>query len=585
MRGSVRPSTSRSLSLSLAQLGASALGLGGVVVALIIAGPVRPVWVPLLFPLVAWVYVAAGLIAWLRRPSNRTGALMTAGGFVWLAAALVNTAVPALVAVGQITATVPLAITIHLLHAFPSGRLPSAASRASVLAVYAVTLVLQAPLYLFRAAPSPENLLTVADRPDLAALGANVQTLAGAAVVLASAVILASRLRSAEPEQRRVLAPLYSYGIGAVVFIPISANVLAPALGLGPFVLVTLQLAALAGVPVAFTFGVLRGGFARTGEIEELGAWLGTEGGTRPALADALAATLGDPSLELVYWVPDRDRYVDPSGRWVELPPAGSRRTSVEVELAGRRVGAIVYDATLIADPELVRRAGRVVAIAVDHERLTADLRSSRQQLRRSRARIVQAGDNERLRIARDLHDGLQVQLVLLALKAHGVAADPSASPQVTAAATQLRSEIDAAAAELRRIVHGVMPALLIERGLFAATEDLVDRMPLPTTLELDGTDGGLPPTVQSTAYFVLSEGLTNAVKHSQADRLTVRVARADGHLSIRIHDDGVGGAVPAAGSGLRSLADRLDVLGGTLHLQSSAGHDSHGTSTTRRVP
>jgi signal transduction histidine kinase len=327
---------------------------------------------------------------------------------------------------------------------------------------------------------------------------------------------------------------------------------------------------------------VLRGGFRRTGEIEELGTWLGTEGGARPALTEALGTTLGDPSLELVFWVPEREGYVDSGGRWVDPPPPGSSRALVQIDLAGRRVGAIIYDATLIADPEPVRQASRVVAIAVDHERLTAEVLASREELRESRARIVEAGDAERRRIAQDLHDGLQARLVTLALKAYAVGDDPTASGSVREEATELRAGIDTAAAELRQLVHGVMPALLIERGLYAATEDLVDRMPIPTRLALSGNDHGLSPVVQSTAYFTLSEGLTNAVKHARASRLEVSLARSNGLLNIEIGDDGIGGAAAGWGVGLRGLTDRLDVLGGTLRVQSSP---TQGTRLLVEVP
>jgi signal transduction histidine kinase/DNA-binding NarL/FixJ family response regulator len=337
---------------------------------------------------------------------------------------------------------------------------------------------------------------------------------AGSAVVVATATVLIRRLRRAAHGQRRVLAPLYSYGVVAVLFIPLSGAVLRPLLGMSPETLVVLQLVVLAGVPVAFVLGMLRGGFARTGEVEELAAWLGSSAPARPGLTEALARALGDDSLELVFWVPEQRGYVDADGRAVTLPAAGSDRAAAEVELADRRVGAIVYDATLIADAELVRAAGRVVGLAVDRERLTAELRASEDALRRSRVRIVEAADRERRRIARNLHDGLQVRLVVLALQAQQVA-DRGEGP-LRDAATALRAGVDEAAADLRALVHAVMPAALVERGLAAATEDLVDRMPLPTRLDMSIADGALPAAVESTAYFVVAEGLANALKHAE---------------------------------------------------------------------
>ena len=574
--------SSRPLKVALWCLGIAFGLLAGVVVALLVVSPVEPTWVLILFVVVAASYATAGLVAWQRRPSNRMGRLMTAGGFAWLLAAMLNTGVTPLVAVGAVVATVPVAVIVHLLHAFPSGRLRGRASTATVGSAYVITVLLQAPQYLFAVSPGPDGVLAVADRPDLVMAGRWVQAVLGSSVMIATTVILLVRLRAADRRQRRVLGPLFTYGVLAVLFVSFSANVLEKMLGMDPLVRVVLQLTALGGIPIAFALGVLRGGFARTGEIEELGAWLGAEGSGRSALTQALAATLGDPSLTLVFWVPERGSYVDEHGRPVELPATGTRRGVAEVDLAGRRVGAIVYDATLIADAETVRTAGRVVAIAVDHERLSAEVLASREALRGSRARIVAAADDERRRIAQDLHDGIQVRLVILALQAYALGDDPTATPSVRRAAAQLRVGLDDAAAELRRQVHGVMPALLIERGLYAATEDLVDRLPVPVELALDGDDQGLPLGVQSTAYFAIAEGLTNAVKHAGANQLKVQLDRTPSSLQISISDDGVGGAVAGGGLGLRGIADRVDVLGGRVAVESAP---AAGTRLLVEVP
>jgi signal transduction histidine kinase len=342
-----------------------------------------------------------------------------------------------------------------------------------------------------------------------------------------------------------------------------------------------LQLIDLAGVPVAFTLSLLLGGFSRTAEIQELGAWLGAADSGRSPLLAALTRALGDESLRLVFWMPERGSYVDANGDPIELLEQHGRGTAV-ITLGGRRIGAIEFDATLHADPEAVRAAGRVVAIAVDHERMTAELRASQRALRQSRARIVEAGDIERRRIARDLHDGLQVRLVLLAMQAQQVAKDLDAVTESREAAIALRVGIDAAAAELRDLVHAVMPAALIERGLCAATEDLVDHLPIPTRLEMSIAEHSLPAAVENTAYFVVAEALTNALKHAQPSALMVRLARADGYLHVEVTDDGLGGARCGAGSGLRGLIDRVDTLGGRLEVHSPPGY---GTCIFAELP
>ncbi|MDQ0735689.1 sensor histidine kinase [Arthrobacter agilis] len=576
----IRSSLPRSLGRALVLLAISALVLGTVHLALVLPGAGDARWVHLLFIVVFWVYVAAGLVAWWRRPSNRMGALIVIGGLALFAGSLADTTVPVLPVIGTITATAVLAVAFHLLHAFPSGRLRSRASRVTVAAGYGVALVLQAPLYLFDpGAPAP---LSVADRPDLLMLGSTVQRACGIAVAVATTAILARRLIRSDAAHRRVLGPLFAYGIVAVILIPASASLFEAVLGMPALVRAAVQAVLLGGIPVAFALGVLRGGFARTGELEELGTWLGTTGGARPSLTAALRHALGDASLDIVFWVPDSRTWVDAAGARVGLPTAGDERSSVEVEVGGRTVGAIVYDASLLADPDPVRTAGRVVAIAVERERLTAELLASQDALRASRARLVATADRERRRIAQNLHDGLQVQLVLLALEAQQVANAPGSTPDTREQATSLRKGIDDAAADLRRLVHDVMPSTLIEQGLSAATEDLVDRIPVPTRLHLGITDGALPGAIESTAYFVVAEGLANALKHSRAGAFTVRIERRGDRLLVEVHDDGVGGASFTAGRGLRGLADRVEVVNGRLEMQSALGH---GTRLSAELP
>jgi signal transduction histidine kinase len=570
----------RTLRLALLQLGLAALALTGVEISLFVHGSAGPLWVLLLFSGVGLGYMLAGLLAWSRRPSNRTGALLCLGGFTVLLAALQNTDVPGLVAVGLILGEAPIAVILHILLAFPSGRLERPLPRELVAAGYVITIVLQAPRYLFS---SYQGVLFVAQRHDLAHLGVVIQGVTGAVVLGLSALVLALRLRAATASQRRVLGLLYGYGIFAILFLELAVNVLRPLFGFGPITVFVLQISALAGIPIVFTAGVLSGRFARTAEIEELGVWLGSDEGGRPYLRDALARALADESLELLFFSRDEGRYVDARGGPAELADAGSGRASVEIERSGQRVGAIQYDALLISDPGLVRAAGRVIALALERDRLTAELIASRDALRESRARIVEAADRERRRIAGDLHDGLQGRLVTVAIRTGRLAADPAAQT-VSHELTGLREELEEASGELRHLVQGVMPALLLERGLYAAIEDLVDRLPVPTRLALapGESNAPLPERVESTGYFVVSEALTNAVKHSHARELGVTVARDDSMLRIEVSDDGVGGASFAGGGGLRGIADRLDVLGGTLHIRSPKGQ---GTWVLAELP
>jgi signal transduction histidine kinase len=591
----------------LAPLSAAIIALGAIEAALLLSQPGAP-WALALFPLAAWSWFAAGAVAWRRRPRNGMGAIMVAGALVWIGAGLANAPQPALAAVGLVVAVLPLALVAHLLHAFPSGRLRGRASRAIVAGLYGAALLLHAPAWLFLpdGAGAP---LQVADRPDLAELGATVQDLVGGGLMIATAVVLAARLRAASPSQRRVLAPLSLYGIAAVVLVPLLSHLDGPLFGGDPLALFVAQASLIGLAPLAFAGALLRGGFAPTAGVQELSARLGAHGG-RASLRDACADALGDPSVELALWTGERDGWTDPDGAPLALPDPRSGRGVVPVLADGRRIGAIVYDATLIADAEPVRETARVIALALDRERLTAELIAGRERLRRSRARIAQTADAERRRIARDLHDGLQGRLVLLALRAGQLAqeaggADRALAAGADAAATRteaetLRREVDGALAALRELVHGVLPAALVERGLGAAAEELADRLPVPTTVRAD--DARFAEAVESAGWFVLAEALANAVKHARATRIEVLVQRTASGLRIEVADDGVGiaGATEAAatgaaeselaspaarvpgGSGLRGLADRVDVLGGTLAVRGRAGG---GTRVVAEVP
>lgn len=540
------PARRLTLVVGVGQVAIAALIVGFFELAMLYSGPGPSApWVAALFVVGAWVYAGAGVIASLRRPGSLIGALMTAGAFVWLLAGLWNTSVPALAAVGLVFATVPIALLVHLLLAFPSGRLRGRRPRATVLAAYTVALVGQVPLYLF----APDGPLQLIDRPDLVDAGRWAQRSAGAVVVLTTCWLLARRLRALPPEQRRVLAPLSLYGIIAVLVIPVS-SALGDIVG-SPLTREAVQLVVVGCVPVAFVVATSRGGFARTGEIDELGARLGDGGRTQ--LADVLAATLGDDSVELLFRVPGEDGWVSSAGVAAIPPAASDRRGVAEVSLAGETIGAIVYDATLLTRPDEVREAARIVALALDRERLAVELRASR-------ARLVEAGDAERRRIARDLHDGLQSRLVLLAVQA-GIARGSTG---------ELREGIETAIGELRALVHGVMPAELTERGLPAAVKGLADRMPLDVVLDVRGFERRPSPAVESTAYFVTAEAMVNAVKHAHAAELTVTLARDSERLRIDVRDDGIGGA--GSGNGIRSMTDRVEALGGKLRIESALG-------------
>jgi signal transduction histidine kinase len=295
---------------------------------------------------------------------------------------------------------------------------------------------------------------------------------------------------------------------------------------------------------------------------------------------EMLAESLGDRTLSIAYWLPDRGTFVDDDGRPVELPHPGSGRAWTSVERDGRRVAAIVHDAELDASPELVHAAAAAAALALDNERLKADLRARVEELRVSRVRIVEAGDDARRRLERDLHDGAQQRLVALSLDLRALKARVRGS-DVEPVIDELADKLTVALAELRELARGIHPAVLTQRGLGPAIEALAERLPL--TVEDDvAVEERLPAAIEAAAYFVVAEGLTNVVKYALVDRARVVVRHETDELVVMVDDDGTGGADPSAGTGLRGLNDRLAALDGTLEVQSP--HEA-GTRLLARIP
>jgi signal transduction histidine kinase len=249
------------------------------------------------------------------------------------------------------------------------------------------------------------------------------------------------------------------------------------------------------------------------------------------------------------------------------------------ITVAGRLWGAVmvVSDRPHAFPPDTEERIGNFA------ELVTAALANveAREELDASRARIVEAADAARQRIERDLHDGAQQRLVSLALNLRllqsSLGSDSEAARELEAA----RSELDETLEELRDLARGIHPSVVTDRGLEAALSGLVSRSPVTVELDADGCDELADP-VQITAYFVVAEALTNALKHAGCDHLTVRVSGDDGFATVEVRDDGVGGTDVRQGSGLSGLADRVSALGGTLEIESPLGQ---GTTIRARVP
>jgi signal transduction histidine kinase len=337
---------------------------------------------------------------------------------------------------------------------------------------------------------------------------------------------------------------------------------------------------AFASIPVAVLAVLLRRRLARSavaGLVVELG-----EGGTPIDLRAALGRALGDPSLELAYWVPAGARYVDAQGHPMQLPEPGAERVVTVVRQRGQPVAALVHDPALGDEADLVQSVCAAAALTLENARLEAELRARLAELQASRARLVTATESERRRIERDLHDGTQLRLVSVAMTL-GLAESKLRADRHTVEPLlrEARGALTDALAELREFTQGIRPAILVERGLAIALDDLSRRAALPVRSDVS-LCGRLPEDVEAAAYFVASEALANAGKHSHAGEAHMTVARDGDLVVIEVGDDGIGGASFSAGSGMRGLADRVEALGGRLTLSSPPGR---GTRIRAEIP
>jgi signal transduction histidine kinase len=322
----------------------------------------------------------------------------------------------------------------------------------------------------------------------------------------------------------------------------------------------------LATVPLAYLLGLFRARMARGG-VSELVVELG-RAPEQGKLRDALARALRDPTLELGYWIPESGEYVDVDGRAVSADPPARRAVTI-LERRGEKVAALVHDAALRENPALLDAVSSAGGLALENERLLADLRSQLEQTRESRARIVGAGDAERRRLERNLHDGAQQRLVAVSLQMGRAACKIEDDPEGAAALLETtRGELGLALEELRELARGLHPAVLTERGLLLALKSLAARAPIPVRVATD-LSASLSAPLEAAVYYVVAEALTNTAKYANAKTVSVELTCENGRVNVRVRDDGVGGADPRAGSGLRGLKDRIEAFDGSLTVTS----------------
>jgi signal transduction histidine kinase len=477
------------------------------------------------FRLVGGAFVACGLIAWRRRPDSYSGLLMTVTGFLLFVEPLfAQFDSDSADIVGYVFGDLwSITIVWLLLTMLTGGRLTTRADRVLVSA-FVVEFFLSLGTVLFY--EDEGNFLLVHSNAGLADVFETARALLVSAACVAIAVVIGARWRAASRPRRRAMLPAVA-GIAALLFFAVAQQA-------APVWLRWLAVLSLLLIPAGFLAGLLRSRLARGG-LADLFRRLPTM--RSEELQPALARALGDPTVAIVRGRPS--------------PEPGRSVAPIDDD------AALVYDSSLDDDPELIEAVASAAGIALE----------SRARLER----IVTAGDEERRRLERNLHDGAQQRLVALAMQLrliqHELHSDPESAEKLVNTASE---ELAMSLAELRELARGIHPAVL-NHGLEPALQQLAGQATVPTDVSYTA-EGKLPEPVELAAYFVTCEALANVGKYARAQSAHVRVTRENGGLVVEIADDGIGGADATRGSGLRGLSDRVEALDGRLRVESPPG-------------
>jgi signal transduction histidine kinase len=516
--------------------------------------------------------VAAGVVTSIARQGKRIGDLGLLAGFLWFAPVWAGWkgGPPPVLSIATLAAVFTLPVLLHLVVAFPSGVLRSKVARALVIAVYLEAALSALGRALFRDPffdpgcwdNCTDNVFLVHSFPDVARAIEDVDLWFTACAAAALAAICVWRLVAASGPARRTLGPVLAGGIalaGATIAHSVAltrAAIEDP--GDSEFLVVfVVGCAAVMIVAFGLPWALVQARIQRR-SVARIVADLG-EAPSPGSLESALAGAIRDAELQIAYRLPGARRYVDGQGDPVDEPVAGPGRTVTRLVRNGHEVAAITHTAA-VADLE--REIGATVRLALENERLQAAVLAQLQDLRISRARIVETGDAERRRLERDLHDGAQQRLLALSydlrLTRAGAAAD--GDDELARALDAAGDETATALDELRELAHGIYPAILTEAGLAPALEALADEAPLPVELDELAPERQLP-AVETTAYVTVAEAIEDAARRG-APFVSIRVRSTDGCLRVTADDEG-----RPRTHGLPHLADRVGALGGTLEL------------------
>jgi signal transduction histidine kinase len=519
----------------------------------------------------AGLYVSVG---W-RRPAS--GVLFGLAAIAWSLEEWNNpaTGVAAAFTLGLVGYAITPAVVAHAVMAYPTGRLGSRPERLTIVVAYVDTVLVLGLLAALFFAPAanqchlcPPNLLLVRDNPEFHAGLQSLGSLLLVAWTVAFVVLALGRLLQASGPIRRLTAPVSFAGCAYILLVLVAAaqSVASRVIGAGslapwPWFAQAAALCAI-GLGVAWSWLLRR-------RTRSLMVGLVVELGRSPppgGLQEMLGRTLGDHTLRVAYALDGRDGLVDANGDAVDVAE-GQAETALTRD--SRTIAVLVHRPGLLDDPAVVEEVAAATRLALDNERFHAEVLARIEDLRASRTRIVAAGEAERRRLERDLHDGAQQRLLGLSLVLGFTRAqvkegdDSTILTLIDDAEERLRGAID----ELREVAHGIYPAVLSSDGLGAAVDTLRERASIPISVT-SLPDDRLPGSVESAAYFLIAEATGPIAVHAGATKAAVDARRVGDSLVIAVQADGAQGADTELKNRLVDLEDRIGALGGQLRVE-----------------
>ena len=533
-------------------------------------------------------YVAVGAYTWWRRPQSQLGPLVAGAGFLYSVTSLNASKAPLAYTIGMVVWAVYIVYVGYLYLCFPRGRLESKLERGFILAfVLSAVVVWGLILLVSPTLPAggdftncgtacPDNALQIvsghADTGVALLTAADIVFTIGAIGV---AMLVFNKARSPSHLRRRALTPLTIAVLAGIIEFVVGLF-LRPAF---PGTVETLKVInGLAGVavPVAIFAGQVRGDLFAAVTLGQIVVREGGKSLTPAAVQTLIGEALGDSTLRLALWAPERAGYIDVGGAPLEVPRDPGVRGVTEVTRHERPVAALIHDPSLDTDSDVVQGLAASSLMLLENRRLVDELRASR-------SRLVETADHERRRLEQDLHDGAQQRLVTIQIKLR-LARDEAYERNLDAQLEAIGVEAEAAVEELRTLAHGIYPPLLVDRGLADALRDVAVRGPIAIRVADEGI-GRCPAPIETAIYFCSLEAIQNAIKHAGSRaRVVVTLGHNQGGVHFTVTDDGSGMDPREArdGAGLTGMRDRIGAVGGDLKIVSSPGR---GTSVQGTIP